>query len=185
MQTAKIPTDFDRIHDGFEVCGSEIGTYGTGLLRMNGRMCLRLAGCLGFLAVFLGAFGAHRLKDTEFLKDKYANLPPKIVAGHSIPASYKYAQDFETGVEYHMVHALAMLATGLMMLHHPSRCLSVAAWCFLGGIVLFSGGLYVLVIGGPRWLGVPWGMVVPVGGTLQMIGWLALTSGAFRMKDAK
>jgi uncharacterized membrane protein YgdD (TMEM256/DUF423 family) len=151
---------------------------------MSGRMCLCLAGCLGFLAVLLGAFGAHGLKDTKFLKEKYANLDPKIVAGHSIPASYKYAQDFETGVEYHMVHALAMLATGVLLLHHPSRCLSVAAWCFLGGIVLFSGTLYVLVIGGPRWLGVPWGMVAPVGGTLLLIGWLALTSGAFRMKGA-
>ena len=151
---------------------------------MNGRTCLCLAGCLGFLAVLLGAFGAHGLKDTKFLTDKYADLPPKIVAGHSIPASYKYAQDFETGVEYHMVHVLAMLATGLMMMRQPSRCLSVAAWCFFGGIVLFSGALYVLVIAGPRWLGVPWGMVAPVGGTLQLIGWLALTSGAFRMKSA-
>ena len=151
---------------------------------MNGRTCLCLAGCLGFLAVLLGAFGAHGLKDTKFLRDKYADLPPKIVAGHSIPASYKYVQDFETGVEYHMVHALAMLATGLMILRQPSRCLSVAAWCFLGGIVLFSGAVYVLVIAGPRWLGVPWGMVAPVGGTLQLIGWLALTSGAFQMKSA-
>ena len=151
---------------------------------MNGRTCLCLAGCLGFLAVLLGAFGAHGLKDSKFLTEKYADLPPKIVAGYSIPASYKYAQDFETGVEYHMVHVLAMLATGLMMLRQPSRCLSVAAWCFFGGIVLFSGALYVLVIAGPRWLGVPWGMVAPVGGTLQLIGWLALTSGAFRMKNA-
>ena len=151
---------------------------------MSGRMCLCMAGCLGFLAVFLGAFGAHGLKDTKFLTEKYANMEPKVVAGHSIPASYKYAHDFETGVEYHMVHVLAMLATGLLMLHQPSRCLTVAAWCFLGGIVLFSGALYVLVIAGPRWLGVPWGMVAPIGGTLQMIGWLALTSGAFRLKAA-
>ena len=150
---------------------------------MNGRTCLCLAGCLGFLAVFFGAFGAHGLKDTKFLTDKYADLPPKIVAGYAIPASYKYAQDFETGVEYHLVHVLAMLATGLMLLHQPSRCLSVAAWCFFGGIVLFSGALYVLVIGGPRWLGIPWGMVAPIGGILQLIGWLALTSGAFRLKD--
>ena len=150
---------------------------------MNGRTCLCLAGCLGFLAVFFGAFGAHGLKDTKFLSDKYADLPPKIVAGYSIPASYKYAQDFETGVEYHLVHVLAMLATGLLLLHQPSRCLSVAAWCFFGGIVLFSGALYVLVIGGPRWLGIPWGMVAPIGGILQLIGWLALTSGAFRLKD--
>jgi uncharacterized membrane protein YgdD (TMEM256/DUF423 family) len=150
---------------------------------MSGRTCLCLAGGLGFLAVFLGAFGAHGLKDTGFLTDKYADAEPKTVAGHTIPASYKYAQDFETGVEYHMVHALAMLATGLLMLHQPSRCLCVAAWCFLGGIVFFSGALYVLVIGGPRWLGIPWGMVAPIGGTLQLAGWLALTSGAYRIRQ--
>lgn len=152
---------------------------------MSGRICICLAGSLGFLAVFLGAFGAHGLKDTGFLTDKYSDAEPKAVAGHTIPASYKYAQDFETGVEYHMVHALAMLATGLLMLHQPSRCLSMAAWCFLGGIVFFSGALYVLVIGGPRWLGVPWGMVAPIGGTLQLAGWLALTSGAYRLRQIR
>lgn len=149
---------------------------------MNGRTCLCLASCLGFLAVFLGAFGAHGLKDTDYLKVKYAEMAPKDVAGYSIPASYKYAQDFETAVDYHMYHALAMLATGLLMLHQPSRCLSLAAWCFLCGIVFFSGALYVLVIGGPRWLGVPWGIVAPLGGTLQLVGWLALLCGTFRMQ---
>ncbi|MCA9012457.1 MAG: DUF423 domain-containing protein [Planctomycetaceae bacterium] len=149
---------------------------------MSGRTCLCLAGCLGFLAVFLGAFGAHGLKDTKYLTEKYAEFEPKVVAGYAIPASYKYAQDFETGVEYHMLHVLAMLATGLLMLQHPSRWLSVAAWCFLGGILFFSGALYVLVIGGPRWLGIPWGMVAPIGGTLQLLGWLAFAGGVWRMQ---
>ena len=148
---------------------------------MSGRMCLCLASFLGFLGVFLGAFGAHGLKDTKFLADKYADMPPKIVAGQPVPAASKYAQDFETGVEYHMTHVLAMLATGLLMLHQPSRCLSLAAWCFFGGIVFFSGALYILVIGGPRWLGIPWGMVAPLGGTLQLVGWLSLTAATFRM----
>ena len=152
------------------------------MLTLSGRMCLCLAGGFGFLAVFLGAFGAHGLKDTKFLTNKYADAEAKIIAGYAIPASYKYAQDFETGVQYHMVHVLAMLATGLLMLHHPSRCLNVAAWCFLGGIIFFSGALYVLVIGGPQWLGIQWRMVVPIGGILQLIGWLAFTFGALRLK---
>ena len=150
---------------------------------MSGKTCLFLASFLGFLAVFLGAFGAHGLKDTKFLAEKYAEMPDKIVAGHSIPAAYKYAQDFETGVEYHMTHVLAMLATGVLMLHQPSRLLSLAAWCFVGGIVFFSGALYILVIAGPRWLGIPWGMVAPLGGTLQLIGWLSLTAATFRLKS--
>ncbi len=149
---------------------------------MSARMCLCLASFFGFLGVFLGAFGAHGLKDTKFLADKYADLQPKIVAGHPVPAAYKYAQDFETGVEYQMTHVLAMLATGLLMLHQPSRLLSLTAWCFAGGIVFFSGTLYMLVIAGPRWLGIPWGMVAPLGGTLQLIGWLSLTAATFRLK---
>jgi uncharacterized membrane protein YgdD (TMEM256/DUF423 family) len=151
---------------------------------MSPRTCLCLASFLGFLGVFLGAFGAHGLKDTPYLATKYANTLPKLVAGQPVPAAYKYAQDFETGVEYHMTHALAMLATGLLMLHQPSRLLSLAAWCFVGGVVFFSGTLYILVIGGPRWLGIPWGMVAPLGGTLQLIGWLSLAAATFRLKSS-
>ena len=148
---------------------------------MSPRICLCLASVLGFLAVVFGAFGAHGLKDSGYLKKKYADTEPKNIAGLSVPASYKYLQDFETGVEYHMSHALALAISGLLMFRRPSAFLSIAAWCFLLGILLFSGALYILVIGGPRWLGFPWALLVPVGGTLYLLGWLALFAGACKV----
>ena len=141
---------------------------------MSARTCLILASLLGFLAVLLGAFAAHGLSDSGFLERKYADLDAKNVSGLQLPAAYKYLQDFHTGVRYHMWHALALLGVGLLMRTHPSKLLSAAAWCFVGGILLFSGALYILVIGGPAWSGIKWGLVAPVGGTLQLLGWVLL-----------
>ncbi|MCA9058968.1 MAG: DUF423 domain-containing protein, partial [Planctomycetaceae bacterium] len=118
--------------------------------------------------------GAHGLKDSGFLVRKYADVDAKDVSGLTVPASYKYLTDFETGVRYHMWHALALLGTALLMGRQPHAGLTIAAWCFTGGIVFFSGALYVLVIGGPRFAGVPWGMIAPIGGTLQLVGWARL-----------
>lgn len=147
---------------------------------MSARCCLFLSAVSGFLAVALGAFGAHGLKDSGFLERKYSDVNQKSVAGHAIPASYKYLIDFEAGVEHQMAHTLAMTFVGILMLRKKSRCLIAAAWCFFSGIVFFSGSLYVLVIGGPKWLGVPWGMITPIGGTLLLAGWLCLAAGVWR-----
>ena len=144
---------------------------------MNARTCLTLTALSGFLSVLLGAFGAHGLKDSGYLERKYAAEPAKSIAGHSVPAAYKYLADFETGVQYHMTHTLALGLCGILLRERRSVATSIAAWNFLFGTILFSGSLYVLVIGGPRWLGIPWGMVAPIGGTLLLIGWLSLTVG--------
>jgi uncharacterized membrane protein YgdD (TMEM256/DUF423 family) len=152
-------------------------------LAMSARVVLFLAAMLGCLSVMLGAFGAHGLsnnQNTGYLETKYAAMEPKFVAGHSVPASYKYLIDYKTGVEYQMAHSLALGLVGLLMLRRRSKLLSVAAGCFLGGICFFSGSLYLLVIAGPRWLGVPWGAITPIGGTLMLIGWLSLAIGALR-----
>ena len=151
---------------------------------MSARTCLILAAILGFLAVLLGAFGAHGLSDSGFLERKYSQMEPKNISGMELPASYKYLQDFRTGIRYHMWHALALFGVGLVMLHQPSKLLSSAAWCFVGGIVLFSGALYVLVIGGPKFGGITWGLVAPIGGTLQLIGWVVLSVAACRLNTA-
>ena len=151
---------------------------------MSARSCLFLAAVSGFLAVVLGAFGAHGLKDSGFLERKYGATEKMNIAGHQVPASYKYLADFETGVEYQMAHALAMGLVGVLMMKQPSRCLSAAAWCFLTGILCFSGSLYVLVICGPRWLGIPWGAIAPIGGTMFLAGWLCLAVAALRTVHA-
>ena len=148
---------------------------------MSARTCLILASLFGFLGVLLGAFGAHGLSDTGFLERKYAEMAPKNVAGMELPAAYKYLQDFRTGVRYHMWHALALFGVGLLMRTHPSKLLSAAAWAFVGGILLFSGALYILVICGPAWGGIRWGLVAPVGGTLQLIAWVLLTIAVARL----
>ena len=150
---------------------------------MSPRTCLSLAALFGFLAVLLGAFGAHGLSDSGYLERKYADVEPKDVAGMAQPASYKYLQDFKTGVRYHMWHALALLGIGALMLRASSRLLSAAAWCFVGGIVLFSGALYVLVILGPKFGGITWGLVAPIGGTLQLIGWIMLFIACLRLSS--
>lgn len=151
---------------------------------MSPRLCLTLAALSGFLAVFLGAFGAHGLKDSGYLVKTHGGEEDRDYAGEKFKASFKYLLDYETGVRYHMWHALAMGITGGIMLHRRSRLFSAAAVCFLIGIIFFSGPLYVIAVGGPRWGGIPWGAVAPLGGTSQLIGWLCLACGAFRMTSA-
>jgi uncharacterized membrane protein YgdD (TMEM256/DUF423 family) len=128
---------------------------------------LPIGAILGGLAV-AGAFAAHGLDKT--FADKYRDAPPKLVAGRETPASWKYLQDFKTGAEYQMYHALALLAVGLAVRGGRTRALDVAGWSFLLGIVLFSGSLYVLALSGQRW----WGLVTPFGGILFLVGWASL-----------
>ena len=149
---------------------------------MTQRTCLILATLFGFLAVVIGAFGAHKLSDSGYLERSYAQMEPKQVSGMALVASYKYYQDFQMGVRYQMWHALALACIGLWKRQQESKSLSVAGWSFTIGIVLFSGALYVLVIGGPRFGGIPWGAVVPIGGTALLVGWIAAIVAACRQR---
>jgi uncharacterized membrane protein YgdD (TMEM256/DUF423 family) len=113
---------------------------------------LVIAAINGFLVVAIGAFGAHglqaRLQETGYLAT------------------------FETGVQYHMFHTLALLGLALLAMQAPeSRLLSSAAWLFLAGIMLFSGSLYVLAITGISWLGA----ITPLGGLGFLAGWGCLS----------
>ena len=74
---------------------------------------------------------------------------------------------YETAVFYHLIHAVAVVVAA----RHR-----VAAWLFGGGVVLFSGSLYALSAGAPKWLG----MVAPIGGAALIAGWTALAIGARR-----
>jgi uncharacterized membrane protein YgdD (TMEM256/DUF423 family) len=106
-----------------------------------------VAGSLSALtAVALGAFGAHFLR---------ARLPAEMLAV------------FETGVRYHMYHALALFATSYVAGRWPASQASWAGWFFVAGIVIFSGSLYLLALTGTRW----WGAITPVGGLLFLLGW--------------
>lgn len=105
-----------------------------------------LVGLAGASAVLLGAFGAHALRDV--LDAQHAEL-------------------WHTAVNYHVWHALALaLAAGLGA--GRSRRFALAA--FAVGIVLFSGSLYALALGAPRWVGI----ITPFGGLALVLGWIAL-----------
>jgi uncharacterized membrane protein YgdD (TMEM256/DUF423 family) len=111
---------------------------------------LVLAGINGFIAVSLGAFAAHGLKSM---------LGPDLLA------------TFQTGVQYHMYHSLALLAVGILVLQFPAQTgLRIAGFLFLAGIVIFSGSLYVLALSGIRWLGA----ITPIGGVAFLAGWALL-----------
>lgn len=123
------------------------------------------------LGVVFGAFAAHGLDD--YFANKYAGETRDVV-GIPIAAAEKYLNDFKTGAEYQMYHAFGLIVVGLLARMQCSKSLTVAGWCFLLGIVLFSGSLYVLTLSGQRW----WGMIAPIGGSLMIIGWAALATAA-------
>jgi uncharacterized membrane protein YgdD (TMEM256/DUF423 family) len=119
------------------------------------RLFFFFGGLFGGLGVILGAFGAHTLK---------ARLTPELLA------------IFETGVQYQIYHALALLFVALVAEKRPKDgLLTTGGWLFVVGTVLFSGSLYVLALGGVRWLGA----ITPVGGTACIIGWFCLAVAAF------
>ncbi len=114
---------------------------------------LRWGGIMGFLAIMAGTFGAHALPES---------MLPKDVA------------TFETGVLYHLVHALALLAC--VRVFRPGTPARIAFWGFTLGIVFFSVALYVLALTEIRSLG----MLAPIGGLLFLAGWLAMVFEANR-----
>ncbi len=125
---------------------------------LNASLLLAAAGLFGFLAVAIGAIGAHALK---------AHLTPDAMAL------------FRTGWDYHMVHALALGLIGSLSLNYPnSRSFRFAGGFWILGILLFSGSLYAVSLGAPRMLV----HVTPLGGFSLMGGWIALSIGALALR---
>ena len=84
---------------------------------------------------------------------------------------------YQTGVQYHMIHALALLA--LAALAERVRFTAAVGWLFIFGVVVFSGSLYLLAITGDRWLGA----ITPLGGLCFLAGWGMLAFGAFVTRE--
>ena len=105
----------------------------------------RIAAALGLLAVLLGAFGAHGLKD---------------LLGHNGTTAI-----WEKAVFYHFIHAVM-----LFVLAQMKKPPAVAWWGFFTGIVIFSGSLYLLAVTNVKWLGA----ITPIGGTAFIVGWVCL-----------
>jgi uncharacterized membrane protein YgdD (TMEM256/DUF423 family) len=120
------------------------------------RLFFALGSLSGGLGVALGAFGAHVLK---------ARIDAGLLA------------NFETGVRYHLVHALALLAVAWAAARWPASALPAwAGWAFVVGTLLFSGSLYAMALTGARWLGA----VTPLGGVAFVAGWAFLLLVAWR-----
>ena len=119
------------------------------------QLAVVVGGIYGFIGVALGAFGAHALK---------TRLSPELLAV------------WKTGVEYQLIHALALVLVGLIAAQKPSVAITGAGICFALGVVVFSGSLYVLSLSGLRWLGA----ITPLGGLLFLAGWALLVRAALK-----
>jgi uncharacterized membrane protein YgdD (TMEM256/DUF423 family) len=114
-----------------------------------------LAAINGFLSVAAGAFGAHGLKDR---------------------LSERHLEVWQTGASYQMFHALALFAAA-WLLSRGAPGARAAGWCFLAGIALFSGSLYLLALTGKDKLGA----ITPIGGVAFLAGWALLAYAAFKL----
>src|SRR4051812_43751848 len=113
---------------------------------------LTVSGVSGFLAVALGAFGAHGLQT------RLANLDD----------GAKRLSWWQTAAHYHLLPALALAVVALLIPRPPQA--RFAGYAFVVGSALFSGSLYAMALGGPRWLGA----VTPLGGLGFLAGWAVL-----------
>jgi len=109
----------------------------------------------GFLAVAAGAFAAHGLETR---------------------VDARALQIFDTGAHYHLTHALALVAVGLVPKGSATGSANLAAWLFTAGIVLFSGSLYFQVLAGSNALV----LVTALGGLCFLAGWLTLAYAALK-----
>ena len=113
------------------------------------------AAAVGFLAVAFGAFAAHGITDP------------------------KAKEWMHTGANYAFVHALGVFAAAFAA-NLGARGARLVPPLFLAGVVVFSGSLFAMALGAPRWFGA----ITPIGGTLFLIGWAALTIALFRKPQA-
>jgi len=120
---------------------------------MNERKAFVTGAILTGLAVALGAFGAHGLKD-------YTDATG--------------LGTWETAVRYQALHGLALLILSLATSRISIRSFKAIYLCFLFGVLIFSGSLYVLVLSGIKWLGA----VTPLGGALMIVGWVVTALSA-------
>ncbi|SDI49020.1 Uncharacterized membrane protein YgdD, TMEM256/DUF423 family [Natribacillus halophilus] len=109
------------------------------------------------LAVAIGAFGAHGLEGR---------------------VSERMLENYQTGVQYHMFHALGMIAAGLTAaLAGGNALLGWSGGLMFFGIIVFSGSLYTMALTGMTWLGA----ITPIGGVAFIVGWILLTVAVFKI----
>ncbi|QQK78072.1 DUF423 domain-containing protein [Salicibibacter cibarius] len=118
---------------------------------------LAIGAVMGALAVAIGAFGAHGLEGR---------------------VSERMLENYQTGVQYHMFHALGIIVVGLTAaVIGGSALLGWAGSLMLFGIIVFSGSLYTMALTGMTWLGA----ITPIGGVAFIAGWILLMITAFKL----
>ena len=123
---------------------------------MQSKHWLLIAGISSFLAVALGAFGAHALE--------------------AILSERGLTDTWETANHYHFYHSLALLAIAWLASRYPAKAWQWIGLCFLTGILFFSGSLYAMGLSGVRVLGA----ITPIGGVFFLIGWAWLALAGWR-----
>lgn len=146
------------------------------------RFIMTLSAIWAGLAVAMGAFGAHALKD----------VLPQI---HEASQVSRMEANWETAARYQLIHALAAFTSAGLLVQpvwrlaapasqstEPASAGAPSGWslapavCFLAGTLIFSGCLYAMVLGAPRLLGA----IVPIGGGLMILGWLGVAVTVWR-----
>lgn len=114
---------------------------------MKAKQIIMVAAIFGALAIALGAFGAHALKQTL--------------------ADLGTTDTYNTAAKYHLVMSVALFGLGLLALFKPAKPWGVVALLWTAGILIFAGTLYVLSVTGIKWLGA----ITPIGGASLILGW--------------
>jgi uncharacterized membrane protein YgdD (TMEM256/DUF423 family) len=129
--------------------------------RIMHKVYLIIGTVLAGLSVVLGAFGAHGLKQI---------VPPETVA------------TYQTGVQYQIYHAFALILVGILYERFPNNFVNYAGMFFIAGVVLFSGSLYLLAsMKAMNRVGLSGvGIITPIGGLLFITGWILLLVGIVR-----
>jgi uncharacterized membrane protein YgdD (TMEM256/DUF423 family) len=120
-----------------------------------GRVLFGVGAVLGFVGVAAGAFGAHAIRAR---------------------VSAERLDNWKTAADYQLWHALATVAAALIAVRWASGAAAAAGWCFVVGVLVFSGSLYALALTDRRTLGA----VTPLGGVLLLAGWALLVVAAIR-----
>ncbi|WP_420580928.1 DUF423 domain-containing protein [Reichenbachiella sp.] len=117
---------------------------------------LLIGAIFGLTSVAIGAFGAHGLKDLLEAND--------------------WLDVFETGVKYQFYHALALLIVGLLSDKLKGNWVVKVFYCFVIGVIIFSGSLYILSLTN---IGI-FGAITPIGGVLLILGWIFMITGIYK-----
>jgi uncharacterized membrane protein YgdD (TMEM256/DUF423 family) len=130
---------------------------------------ITFSGFSGAIAIAMGAMGAHFMR---------SQMESGTVTAAQLSA-------FETGAAYHLYHSIALLVVSLLLSRSGNKIFIKAGYCFMAGIFLFSGSLYLLATGGIiglpslRWLG----PITPIGGLFFIAGWTLLAAGGMKKRD--